>query len=100
MTETPSPPEKSSGPGSKSAQAPAPEPPPAELLPALAAFERGDFRRARRLLAALLPSGDAGSPEVTAAARALEARMAADPWAVRVGIAAAAVLALVAGTYI
>jgi hypothetical protein len=97
MTETPPSPETRSGPGGGPA-APAPAPPPEELLPALAAFERGDFRQARLLVAALLAGSP--TPEVAAAARALEGRMAPDPWAIRVGLVALAVLALVAGIYI
>jgi hypothetical protein len=73
-------------------------PPPAQLKPALAAFDRGDFRETRRLLEALL----AGNPaaDVAAAAQALEARMAPDRAAVGVAMAALGVLALVIGIYI
>jgi hypothetical protein len=76
---------------------PAPPPPP-ELLPALAAFERGDFRAARQLAGDLLASRPAA--EVETAARALQGRMAIDPWAFRVGLIAAAVLALIIGAYV
>jgi hypothetical protein len=76
---------------------PAPPPPP-ELQPALAAFERGDFRAATAACQALLASPP--SPEVAAAARALLARMAPDPWALRFGIAALALIALLVGIYI
>lgn len=80
------------------ALAPAPPPPPPELVPAHTAFERGDFRSATSLARAVL----AASPpkELEAAARELLARMAPDAWAIRLGIAALALLALVAGLYI
>jgi hypothetical protein len=83
----------------QAAEAPAPAPPPPEQLrPALAAFDRGNFREARRLLEALLAGNP--SPEVAAAAQALEARMAPDRAAVGVAMAALGVLALVIGIYI
>jgi hypothetical protein len=72
-------------------------PPPEALRPALALFERGDFRDATASARALLSSPDA---EVQAAARALLARMASDPWALRFGIAALALLALLVGIYV
>jgi hypothetical protein len=95
MAAEPSPPKTSE----TSAEASAPEaPPPQALLPALAAFDRGDFRESRRLLNELLAGSPA--PELAAAARALGARMAPDPWAVRVALVALGVLALVIGIYI
>lgn len=76
---------------------PAP-PPPAELGPALSHFEAGDFRSAHATLAALRRSDPA--PEVAAAATALAAQLAPDPWAVRVGLLALGLLALVSSTYL
>jgi hypothetical protein len=74
-----------------------PPPPPAALLPALALFERGDFPAAGRAAQAL--AGDA-DPEVAAAARALLARLSPDPWAVRLGLLAVILLAVVAAVYV
>jgi hypothetical protein len=80
--------------------APPPEPPPLppELGPAQAAFERGDFRTMNRLLAELLAAQP--SPELQAAARAMLARTAIDPWAFRVALIAAALLAVITGAYV
>jgi hypothetical protein len=75
------------------AEGPPPPPPPPALLPALARFERGDFRGATALARALLADAD---PEVQGAARDLLARMAPDPWALRLGLLALALLAIVA----
>ncbi len=75
-----------------------PPPPPAELEPALALFERGDFLATRRTLQALL--GENPRPEVAAAARALLGRLEPDPWAVRAGVIALALLALMTGIYV
>ena len=72
--------------------------PPPELEPALAAFERGDFLAARRSIAQIL-AGNPG-PELAAAARELAARLEIDPWAVRAGVIALALLALVTGIYV
>jgi hypothetical protein len=74
----------------------APPAPPAEVLPALALFERGDFRAASAAVAPLLAHP---IPEVQSAARALLARMAPDPWAVRLGLLAVTLLALVAAIF-
>jgi hypothetical protein len=46
------------------------------------------------------PSSSSPDAEVQAAARALLARMAPDPWALRFGIAALALLALLVGIYV
>jgi len=79
----------------KGAPAEAAKPPatPPELLPALARFERGDFRGASAEAATLLTGQP--SPELAAAARALGARMAPDPWALRFGLLALTLLAIV-----
>jgi hypothetical protein len=77
---------------------PAPPPPPPELVPAESAFARGDFRAARALTDQLLSAHP--SPEIEAAARALQARMAVDPWAFRIALAAAGVLAVIIGAYV
>ena len=74
-----------------------PPPPPAALLPALAAFERGDFRAAGEQAGALLADPD---PEVQAAARPLLGRMAPDPWAIRLGLLALTLLALITGLFV
>jgi hypothetical protein len=79
------------------AEAPPPPPPPAALLPALARFERGDYVGATAAATALASDAD---PEVQEAARALLARMAPDPWAIRVGLLALTLLALVAGLFV
>jgi hypothetical protein len=78
---------------------PAPEaaPPPEALLPALAKFERGDFRGATTLATALAAHAD---PEVQVAARALLARMAPDPWALRLGLLALTLLAILTAIYL
>jgi hypothetical protein len=76
--------------------------PPADPLPELAEasalFERGDFRAARAHLTALLAGNP--SPEVETAARALLSRMAPDPWALRIGLLALALIGLVIGLYV
>ena len=74
-----------------------PPPPPAALLPALATFERGDWVSADVQAHALLSDPD---PQVQAAARALLARMAPDPWAIRAGLLALALLVIIAVTYV
>jgi hypothetical protein len=74
-----------------------PPPPPPELLPALAQFERGDWVAATALVRPLAASADT---VVQSAARALLARMAPDPWAIRVGLLTLALLVIVAATYI
>jgi hypothetical protein len=76
--------------------APAP-PPPSAVLPALEQFQRGDFRAATATLEALLATRP--EPEVETAARALLARMAPDPWALRFGLLALALLAIVATVF-
>jgi|SRR5688500_11696477 len=92
------------GPGDSAATADAgqapPEPPPLppELAPAQAAFERGDFRTMNRLVAEVLAAQPA--PEVLAAARAMQARTAIDPWAFRTALFAAALLAVITGAYV
>jgi hypothetical protein len=83
---------------SKSPPPPEPPPPPPELAPALAAFDRGDFREVQRLTAALLANSP--SAEVTAATQALRARLAIDPWAFRVALIAAGLLAVITGAYV
>jgi hypothetical protein len=88
-------------PVSPSPTASAPPPPlPPELAPVQAALDRGNFRQARQLLTAILAGDPAPSPEVASAARALRAVTENDPWAVRFGLIAAGVLALVVGAYI
>jgi hypothetical protein len=72
--------------------------PPPELAGPTALFDRGDFRGARAQLDALLTSRP--TPEVESAARALLARLAPDPWALRFGLLALALLALVVGLYV
>ncbi|HEY0705272.1 MAG TPA: hypothetical protein VGG33_00650 [Polyangia bacterium] len=94
-------------PGAASASAPPndgsqpvepPPPPPPEVLPALAAFEAGDFAAAARLTTELLAR--APSPDVATAATALRSRLQPDPWAVWTGVAVLAVLALVSSAYL
>lgn len=85
-----------SEPAAPTAAPAAPAPP--ELAPALALFDRGDFRGTRAAVAALLASSP--SPEVAAAARALQARTESDPWALRIGLVALGLLALVIGIYV
>jgi hypothetical protein len=75
-----------------------PPPPPPELEPALSAFERGDFLATRRSIAQIL-AGNPG-PELAAAARELSGRLEPDPLAVRAGVIALALLALVTGIYV
>ena len=95
----PQPPPPAPAPPAPAAPAPPPPPPP-ELVPALAAFERGDFRSATSLARGVLAATPAPSTEVRAAANELLARMAPDPWAVRIAVAALVLLAVVAGLYI
>ena len=76
-----------------------PAPPlPVELEPAKQALDRGDFRQGRSAIEAVLASNP--SAEVAAAARELRSATENDPWAVRFGLAAVAVLALMVGAYI
>lgn len=75
-----------------------PPPHPPELDPAWALFDRGDWRGAAAEIAALLASNP--PDEVAAASRALAARMAPDPWALRVGLAALGLLALLCVLYV
>jgi hypothetical protein len=77
---------------------PAPTPPPPELVPAQTAFERGDFRAARHLSDQLLSSHP--SPQLESAARALQSRMAIDPWAFRIALISAALLFVIVGAYV
>jgi hypothetical protein len=77
---------------------PAPPPPPPQLAPALALFERGDFLSVRREVARILASNP--TPELAAAARELAARLEVDAFAVRAGVIALALLALVTGIYV
>jgi hypothetical protein len=74
-----------------------PPPPPAELLPALAAFERGDWVAASAAASGLLSHPE---PAVQAAARQVLDRMAPDPWAIRAGLLSLALLAIIAVTYV
>jgi hypothetical protein len=80
---------------------------------AQARFARGDFLGARLAAERVLAGGSAGDqpadrpadqpadqPADDAAARDLLARLDADPWALRFGLAILAVLALVAGLYV
>jgi hypothetical protein len=71
--------------------------PPAEVRPALARFERGDFRGATADLDALLAAQPAS--DVAAAAHALADRMAPDPWALRFGLLALTLLAIVVAVF-
>lgn len=74
------------------------EPPdPPQLHAALAAFDRGDFALTRRLLQPLAGHPDAA---VATAAERLSRRLAPDRWALRFGLAALALLALVVGLYV
>ncbi len=73
-------------------------PPHPDLAPAQALFARGDFRNARQELNRLLAA--APSPELAAEARTLMANLTTDPWALRLGLAALAVLLLTALTYL
>jgi hypothetical protein len=75
-----------------------PPPPPPAAAEATARFERGDFLGARLEVQRLLAAPR--DPEVEAAARALIARMAPDPWAARFGVLVLVVLALVTGLYV
>ena len=92
MADVPAPPP----PSSELPAPPAPLPP--ELLPAQQALDRGDFRRGRELVSAVL----AGNPaaDLASSARALLAPTEVDPWAVRLGLIACGLLALVIGAYI
>lgn len=67
------------------------------MAAALASFERGDWVAATAEARRLLADPD---PQVQTAARDLMARMAPDPWAIRVGLLALALLVIVAVTYI
>jgi hypothetical protein len=78
--------------------APASAPSPPELAPAETAFERGDFRAARQLTDQLLAARP--SAEVESAARSLQSRMAVDPWAFRIALSSAALLAVIIGAYV
>jgi hypothetical protein len=66
-----------------------PEPPPhPELVPAMEAFKRGNFREVRRLTQALLarPESDL-APQARSEARALAHRIRVDPLAIGLGLA-------------
>jgi hypothetical protein len=69
-----------------------------EVQPALARLERGDLRGARADLEALLAANP--SPDVATAAREILARMAVDPWAIRFGLGALALLVFITLRYI
>jgi hypothetical protein len=77
---------------------PPPPPTPAALVEAVARFERGDFLGARLEIERQLSLHP--PPEVEAAARALLARLASDPWAARFGVLVLVLLALVTGLYV
>ena len=77
---------------------PPPPPTPPELVPAETAFQGGDFRAARQLTDQLLAGHP--SPELESAARSLQSRMAVDPWAFRIALISAAVLAVIIGAYV
>lgn len=82
----------------KPPEKPAPPPPPPEpVLPALAHFEHGDWVSAGIEARHLQSDAD---PQVQAAARELLARMAPDPWAIRVGLLALALLVILGVVYI
>ncbi len=71
-----------------------------EVTPALVLFERGDYRGAAGHLHALLAAVPPPPPPVARAAGALLTRMAPDPWALRLGIIAAALLAVLVAVYV
>jgi hypothetical protein len=79
---------------------PGPPPPPrlVELLPAWERFDRGDFRGARALARALIAA--ARTQDVEKGARDFLAVLAPDPWAVRFGLLALALLVLVTALYV
>ena len=80
-----------------------PAPPPPALLPALALFERGDFRATRQALDRLVApdaSAASGPPELRVAVRSLRRRLDIDPAAFVVGGLALGLLVLVATTYL
>lgn len=81
-----------------SKDAPAEPPLPPVLAPARAAFDRGNYRQARALVASALASDP--SPEVAGAARTMMAAIENDPWAIRFALIAAGILALVIGAYV
>lgn len=85
-------------PVSEAAPPAAPPPPPHEVLPALAALDRGDFFGARAEAKRLL-AGDP-SKDVKRAAKQVLRRLGTDSWAVRATIAAALAIAFVALTYL
>ncbi len=72
--------------------------PPDEVLRALARFERGDFLGARTDLDALLATNP--SAAVADAARDILGRMTPDPWALRIGLGALALLILLSLAYL
>ncbi len=76
---------------------PAP-PPPQELAVALTCFDRGDFAGTRTEIKAALAAHP--TAEVQQAARALVDRMAADPWALRVGVGAFVLLLIACNQYL
>ncbi len=82
---------------SESSSETVPSPPPG-VAPALELLERGDHRGARRLLQGLLAQEP--PPEVRAAAQELQARLAPDPRALAVGLATAALIALLVVHYV
>jgi hypothetical protein len=87
-------------PGESTPPPPAPLPP--AVLPALALFERGDFRGARLALEHLTraPVGTAPAPDIVAATASLRGRLDIDPVAFVVGGVALGILVLVATTYL
>ncbi len=94
VTTTSTPPDDPTAGGEPRAEAP----PPAALAPALARFAAGDFDGARRAARALLAAGPPA--EVEAAARALLAHLAPDPWALRVGAGTLVLLVALAVGYV
>ncbi len=77
---------------------PPPAAPPPELAPALALFERGNFRDAHAAIKTLLNANP--TPEIEATAKTLQARMAPDPWALRAGVLALAILIAISVRYL
>lgn len=71
---------------------------PIELAPALESFRRGDFARAAAQARTLLASSP--GPDLIAATQTFLRRMAPDPWALRIGIITATLLALVTAIYV
>lgn len=100
MSASDSPPVPSDTAATAPSSAALPAPPPPALLPALALFERGDFRGTRTELDRLTAAQGSSSPEIAAAATSLRSRIDIDPYGFAVGLFALGILVLCSVAYL